>query len=122
MRSLFTWDQWYISSFLNFSLIHASVFELYSRQSLEPNGNHWHALRDGIIDFPSNTPDHLVSLISQLMAPEPKDRPGAQHCLENFIELKTPLEIELERQRTRAMELEQELQQLMENKFKISSP
>jgi serine/threonine protein kinase len=106
------------------SFHHASlstVFELYSRQSLEPNGEHWQALRNGIIDFPPNTPEHLVSLISQLMSPEPKDRPSAQHCLEHFIELKTPLEIELERQRTRAMQLEQELQQLIQNKLTIGS-
>jgi serine/threonine protein kinase len=116
-----------------------SVFELYSRQSLEPNGDHWHALRDGIIDFPlplntasaSASPteqqqeqeqqEHLISLITQLMSPDPKDRPSAQHCLEHFIELKTPLEIELERQRMKAMRLEQELQQLIQKKLRIGS-
>jgi hypothetical protein len=49
------------------------------------------------------------------MAPDPADRPTAQLCLEHFTELKTPLEIELERQRAKAVYLEQELQKLMES-------
>jgi hypothetical protein len=56
-----------------------------------------------------------VTIIRQLMAPDPADRPTAQLCLEHFTELKTPLEIELERQRAKAVYLEQELQKLMES-------
>jgi serine/threonine protein kinase len=93
----------------------AIVYELYTRRSLEPNGENWQDLRRGLISFPSSTPVELVTIIQQLMSPDPVDRPTAQLCLHHFTELKTPLEIELERQTAKAMLLEQELQKLMQH-------
>lgn len=83
---------------------------------MEANGPRWHALRDGLVHFPSNSPSILVSLICLLMSPDPNDRPSAQLCLQNFTELKTPLEIELEKQKLKASKLEYELQQLLQAK------
>lgn len=53
------------------------------------------------------------------MSPEPTQRPTAKSCIELFTELKTPLEIELEKQRNIALKLEQELQQLMNSQLYI---
>lgn len=50
------------------------------------------------------------------MSPDPNDRPSAQLCLQNFTELKTPLEIELEKQKLKALQLEHELQLLLQAK------
>ena len=98
---------------INYFIIFMIVYELYTRSSLEPNGPKWHEIREGVIPLPFNTPEKLSSIIVQLMSPEPIHRPSAKSCIQFFTELKTPLEIELEKQKNIALQLEQQLEQLM---------
>jgi len=91
-----------------------TAYELYTGRVMESNGTEWHNLRDGVFSLPESSPGELHSILSILMAPDPKNRPTAKQCLQHYSSLKTPLEQELEYQKSYARSLEERLQGMQE--------
>lgn len=89
-----------------------TVFELYTGVNVEPNGSNWHMMRSGEYLFPPNTPDELMSILNELMAPEAVNRPSAKACLQTYDALKSPLELELQKQTLRMQSLEERLNEM----------
>jgi serine/threonine protein kinase len=89
-----------------------TVFELYTGVSVEANGSNWHMMRSAEYTFPANTPDELMSLLNEMMAPEAVNRPSAKACLHTYDALKSPLELELQKQTLRMQSLEERLNEM----------
>eukprot|EP01112_Ceratiomyxa_fruticulosa_P010024 TRINITY_DN2632_c0_g2_i4.p1 TRINITY_DN2632_c0_g2~~TRINITY_DN2632_c0_g2_i4.p1 ORF type:complete len:475 (+),score=107.85 TRINITY_DN2632_c0_g2_i4:833-2257(+) len=60
-----------------------TIFEMATGYSLPPNGQLWRDLRQGMISFPEDKAisQELVSLITQMMHPDPNMRPTAEQLL-----------------------------------------
>ena len=85
------------------------AYELFTGVEVQPNGSSWHVLRSGDFTVPEGTPNELVSIFYEMMAPEAVNRPTARACLQTYNSLKSPLELELEFQKQYARSLEERL-------------
>ena len=72
-----------------------TCYEISSGASVKGCGEEWHALRSDNIPFPDNFPNELTGILKKMMQSNPKNRPTASDCLENYFVLKSDIEKEL---------------------------
>jgi serine/threonine protein kinase len=85
------------------------VYGLCTDCLLEPGGDQWFQLRNGIFLFPEATEPDLIDLITTLCASNPEARPSASHCIHTYTILMTSQEIQLKEQLDKIRELERRL-------------
>jgi len=96
-----------------------TTLEIASGVEMPFNGDQWHQLRAGltreVLPVSDRITDELLDIIKYLMAPNPADRPSAQHCLDSYNVLKSDLEKELFYQKTYAESLRNKLEHMDHN-------
>lgn len=119
----------------------ASIYEIVRGKRLPQRGKEWHALRDGLVEFPKNKMENeeecdnqqpiLISkeleiMLRKMMSSNPKDRPNARELLESPL-LQTERELRLAKAEAllkshEALQMQREQQKLLGNFESLSAP
>jgi serine/threonine protein kinase len=97
-----------------------TVYEIVAGQEMVPlNGPLFHELRSGKLPAPPHGISlELTTILQDMMAPDPLNRPSAQRCLDHYLSLKSDVEKELFFQKLRVETLMHELETVTDNSNK----